>query len=470
MSKKFNITTSFLYKWRYFIGYGTIFILLAGLLFVAGFLIPGELSASEERALITSQQLEVTELWRSVPINAPFHILQHFSLELFGATILGIKLPSLILGIITAISMIFLLRRWFTPGVAVLAAAIAITTGQFLFVAQQGSAGIMYLFWPTVLLLLATLVANRLRYARLWQFLCLTVAALSLYTPLGIYVILALASAILLHPHLRHIVYRLPNGYLAVCTVFSMALLTPLALTVISDPSYGLRLLGVPSQWPDLLANLQQLGNKYFGFMSLGSTSALLPVFSLSSMLLILYGLYRSIHTSQTVQSYVVLAWMVLLIPVLVINPSFTSIIFVPLFLLLASGLEGMLRRWYRLFPRNPYARVAGLLPLIVLVSSMMMFGLERYSYGYQYAPDIVNNFSKDILLIPETDKLVVSPDQFELYTAVASYHDNLEVLPQAPASGGYAVTADAYDPKTIPSSVVTTGRSDDAARFYLYE
>lgn len=470
MSKKFNITTSFLYKWRYWIGYGTIFILLVGLLLVAGFLIPGEISTGEERALVTTQQLELSELWRNVPLNAPFHILQYFSLELFGATILGIKLPSLLLGLITAVSMIFLLRRWFTSGVAVLAAAIAITTGQFLFVAQQGSAGIMYLFWPTVLLLLATLVANRLRYAKLWQFLCLTVAALSLYTPLGIYVIIALASAILLHPHLRHIVYRLPNGYLAVCTVFSMTLLAPLVLTIISNPSHGLTLLGIPAQWPDLLANLQQLGNKYFGFTSLGTTSALLPVFSLSSMLLILYGLYRSIQTSQTVQSYVVLAWIALLVPVLVINPNFTSIIFVPMLLLLASGLEGMLRRWYRLFPRNPYARVAGLIPLIVLVSSMMLFGLERYSYGYQYSPDIVKNFSKDIVLIPETDKLVVSPEEFELYTAVAAYHDSLEILPQAPTNGGYAVTAAAYDPKTIPSSVVTTGRSEDAARFYLYE
>ncbi len=48
--------------------------------------------------------------------------------------------------------------------------------------------------------------------------------------------------------------------------------------------------------------------------------------------------------------------------PVILINPIFTSVTFVPIVLLLAAGLTSLIGYWYRLFPRNPYARVAGLI------------------------------------------------------------------------------------------------------------
>lgn len=151
-------------------------------------------------------------------------------------------------------------------------------------------------------------------------------------------------------------------------------------------------------------------------------------------------------------------------------NPIFISIMFVPLLLLLATGLEGILRNWYGIFPRNPYARVAGLLPLIVLVSSMVLFGLERYGYGYRYAPDIVQNFSRDILIIPDTPVLVVTADELPLYQALSRYGSKAVVTTKQPNQGIYAITADAYTSKKIPTTVVTTERLDNAARFYVYK
>lgn len=467
---KFDITTSIFYRWRYWIGYGLTFILLLSLLYMAAFIVPNGLTAAELRAVIASSQLDFGALLQSTPINTPLYILQYASLSLFGVTTLGIKLPSLILGLITAICMVFLLRRWFSPAIAVLAAALAVTTGQFLFLAQQGSSGISYLFWPTVLLLLATLVANRVKYHAICKALFFLFAALSLYTPLSIYVLIALISAALIHPHLRHILKKLPVVHIVINSIVALALLTPLILTIIRDPNVGLRLLGIPSEWPNLLANLQELAGQYFNFMSLGSSSVLLPIFGLASMLLILYGLFRLIKTHSTVPSHVVLIWTVLLLPVLIINPTFTSIMFVPLLLLLATGFENLLRVWYRLFPRNPYARVVGLVPLVVLVGSMILFGLDRYASAYRYAPDTVRNFSQDILHIPETETLVVAQHEQTLYEAVASHKDGLTIVTEYPQAGPYAVTADAYDSETTPSSIVANSRSQDAARFYLYD
>ncbi|OYX53593.1 hypothetical protein B7Y92_02425 [Candidatus Saccharibacteria bacterium 32-50-13] len=330
---------------------------------------------------------------------------------------------------------------------------------------------VLYLFWPVVLLLLATLVAKRTKFHGVWKILFFLCAALSLYTPLSIYVLIALGSAIMLHPHLRYIVKKLPRVRLAVAAGIGLVILTPLIMTIVANPSVALRLLGIPSEWPpSLLANLHELAGHYFGFLSLGSQSIMLPVFGFGSMLIILYGLYQSIRTFETVQSYVILAWIVLLFPVLVINPGFTSIMFVPLLLLLATGLERILGTWYGIFPYNPYARVAGLIPLVVLVGGLVLFGLERYGYGYRYAPEIVQNFSHDALIIPKVPTLVVSDEERPLFEAVARFNGDFKVVTSAPDSGSYAVTAKAYNGKKIPYQLVTTSANNNAARFYIYK
>lgn len=468
---KIDITTSFLYRRRYWVGHSLIAIALISLIGIAAFLVPSGLTEQAHQSIIDSSQLDFSTMWHTVVLDAPFYIAQHAILSIFGVNLVGIKLLSIVLGVITALGMILLLRQWFSHGIAVLASLLAVTTGQFLFLTQQGSVSVLYLFWPVILLLLATLVAKRVKYHGIWNVLFFVSAALSLYTPLSIYVLISLGSATLLHPHLRYIIKKLPRRRLAIGMTACLLILAPLIITITKDPSVGLKLLGIPDEWPSsILASLAELASHYFGFLSLGTQSIMLPVFGLGSMLIILYGLYRSIRTYETVQSYVILAWIVLLFPVLVINPDFTSIMFVPLLLLLATGLERILRTWYGIFPFNPYARVAGLIPLVVLVGGLVLFGLERYGYGYRYAPDIVKNFSHDLLIIPEVPILVVADSEKSLYDAVATYDDGLTVMTTQPRATPYAVTAKAYTGKKIPSSIVTVGTSSDAARFYVYK
>ena len=466
-----DITSSFLYRRRYWIGHSLIAIALISLISISAFVVPSGLTEQALNGVVTSSQLDIATVWHATPLHAPFYLAQHGILSLFGVSLLGVKLLSIMLGLITAFCMILLLRQWFSHGIAVLASLLAVTTGQFMFLAQQGTISVLYLFWPVVLLLLATLVAKRARYHAVWNLLFFMTAALSLYTPLSIYVLIALGSAIVLHPHLRYIIKKLPRTRMAVAATLGVIMLTPLIITGVKDPSIFLRLLGIPSQWPaSLTANIGELATQYFGFMSLGNQSVMLPVFGFGSMLIIIYGLYRAIRTYETVQSYVILAWLVLLFPVLIINPNFISIMFVPLLLLLATGLERILATWYRLFPFNPYARVAGLIPLVVLVGGLVLFGLERYAYGYRYAPEIVQNFSHDALIIPDVPTLVVAEDEQSLYTAIASYSGDFAVVTQPPKDGPYAVTAAAYDNKRIPSQIITTGAANTAGRFYVYK
>lgn len=467
---KLDVTDFYIYRWRYWIGYTLIGVALVATLVFAGLYVPGGLSTLETESVVKSDSLQYDSIDTIAVTHLAFHMLQQASIAVFGVTMLSIKLPSLLLGFLSAGGMIVLLRRWFRPGIAVLASVIAVTTGQFLFLAQQGSPQILYIFWPVALLLLATLVAKRSQLGILWKVLFFITAALSLYTPLSIYVLIALGSAVVLHPHLRYLLRRLSKKKILAAIGFASLLLIPLVWAIVLDPRLGLALLGVPEAWPNLLDNVQILTQQYFSFMSIGEGSLMTPVFGLGSMLIIGYGLYRLIRTRQTVQSYVILAWLGFLLPVLVINPSFTSITFLPLLLLLATGLSGIQNAWYKLFPRNPYARVAGLVPMIVLVASLVLFGLERYVYGYHYAPATVQHFSRDLRLLPaDTDILVVHRDERAFYAVVAKYRSELTVTTETPGAGTFTTTRRARATADVPSTIITSPLASEANRFYVY-
>lgn len=470
-----DVSQFFLYRWRYVIGYSFLALLLIGVLvFVARF-IPGGLSEQEMRSVVITESFSITDPASWAVTNAPFYWLQSLVFTTFGVSIFTIKLSSLILAALSAVGLVLLLRRWFKPNIAVLTSFIAISTGQFLFLAQQGTPSILYVFWPIMLLLLGTQITRGKRFRLLWKFLFAASAALSLYTPLSVYPLIAITLAVILHPHLRNAVRQLSKLKVSFVVLLSAVLLAPLAYALWLSPQLGLSLLGVPSSWPpDLLANALTILRQYFLFWEPSATTLMTPVFGLGSIILILFGLYRLFRTRETTRSYLIILWIVLLSPVLLFNPTFTSVTFLPAVLLLAAGLMSLVSYWYKLFPLNPYARIMGLIPLIILVVALVGSGLSRYVYGYQYSPSVAPLFSKDLALLPaDTAELVVSDDEKPFYTAVSKYRNHRELsVVSTPATEVFTVTkaANRAFAGYKVGEIITNSYAADADRFYVYK
>lgn len=465
----------FLYRWRYVIGYSLVGILLAGLLLFAGLYLPGGISEQEMNSVVRSAALSLNSPESLAIANLPYYWFQAGIFALFDVSIFTIKLPSLILGLLSAVGLIMLLRRWFKPNIAVLASLIAVSTGQFLFISQLGTASILYIFWPIALLLLGTQVTRGKKFRLLWKTLFAITAALSLYTPLSIYPLIAIVLAIMLHPHLRAAVRKLKKIRLAFVIALFLVLIAPLVYLIgFVNPDLGLTLLGfVPQSWPpDLLANFFTLLKQYFLFWDPSITTVLTPVFGLGTALLILLGFYRLILTRETTRSYLIIIWIVCLTPILLINPAFTSVTFVPSILMLAAGLMSLIGYWYRLFPLNPYARITGLIPIILLVATLIVTGLVRYVYGYHYSPSVAGLYSNDLRLLPkDTTQLVVSDNERAFYEAVADINGTFTVVDK-PTDSVFVVTRAAnkdFEGAKI-KQIITNARSTDANRFYVYQ
>ena len=269
-----NYSTYFLYRWRYVIGYSLVGLLLAGLLVFVGVYLPGGLSSIEMTSVTRSAALSTTDLSTLAITNLPYYGLQAAVFHFFGLSIFTIKVVSLFLALLSAIGFILLLRRWFKSNIAVLASLIAITTGQFLFIAQQGAPGILYVFWPIVLLLLGTQITRGRKFRLLWKVLFAIAAALSLYTPLSIYPLLAIVLAIVLHPHLRNTVRKLSKPRLVLVSVIFLILIAPLVYLITLNNQLGLTMLGIPRSWPpDFLTNINTVILNYFMFWRAGDAS-----------------------------------------------------------------------------------------------------------------------------------------------------------------------------------------------------
>lgn len=468
---KLNITDYAIYRWRYKIGYGLIAAILVSVLLFTGFFLTGGISTNEMKSVIISNSLDFSNLSTLAIADLPYHILQNISISLFGVSQVSIKLPSIILAFFSIVGAIVLIRIWFKPSISILVALIAISTGQFLFMSQDGTPNGMCLVWSVALLLVASIISKTQRFRKLLIILFAILTVLSLYTPLSIYMLVALASAVAVHPHLRYLVKQIPKVEIIIGTVISLALITPLAISIIKNPSLGLTLFGIPTKFPDFGANIALLGAQYLGFSKPGGVTIMTPFFELGSMLIIALGIYVVAKNHLSAKSHVIAIWSLMLLPVVIVNPNLAVVTLFPMVLLLAKGLNKLLSYWYELFPLNPYARVGGLIPIIILVSVLVLSGTDRYIYGYRYDPNIAPSFSHDLKLIPKgTATIVVANDELAFYKVIEIRNKNLKVN-TTPVGDEFLATRNAKKNVTGYNikKIITNYNTDDSDRFYLY-
>lgn len=480
-----HISEFLLYRWRYLIGYSLIAVAVGSLLVAAAFFAPGSLRQEEITSTVNSSNLSFSSFEPAIIVDLPYRLLQFVSFELFGITTLSVKLPSLVLGMLSLVGAVLLLKQWFRMNIAVISALIVITSSQFIFASQDGTPTIMYIFMPVWLLFLAMKVSRKEASKRrlIWELLLVVSIALSLYTPLSIYIILALLSATMLHPHLRFIISRLPRNIIAGSATVGLIFSAPLILAIFKEPKVGLTLLGIPETLPDLTLNIMELATIHFGFF-FSSENAHQPVYTIPSLLLTVLGFVNLFRTRYTARSYIITIWFILLAPVILLNPGKTAITFVPVMLLITSGLHGLLSYWYGMFPRNPYARIAGLLPISLLVVGIAMTGIERYFYVYRYNPVAVADYTSDLDLVSSEAKksdisplpLLPSKAEKDFYQAVADKNNTISIIDfeAISANESFMATKSAVNEYDLsgkePARIITSSRSVGSDRLYLYK
>jgi hypothetical protein len=189
--------------------------------------------------------------------------------------------------------------------------------------------------------------------------------AASIYSPMGIYLVLVMLTTALFHPHIRFLIKRFSKYKLAIALTLGITAMAPLGYAVYIDHSIASTLLGIPNSALDIRANFMQVVNDTFGFASVSSSYLIRPLYPIGIAILMIVGLYRILTHRYTARSYITISWGALIILLIILNPSSVTNFFPVSVILVSYGIIEMIRSWYRIFPRNPYARITGMVPLV---------------------------------------------------------------------------------------------------------
>lgn len=474
-----------LYRYRYIVGYGLVVILLTVLLLTDISNVPSGIRDSEVASSIASNSLNPLSPRAADVINLPYHLLQKLSIGLFGLSPLTIRLPSIVLGFLACGLLAAALNLWFRKNIATVALLLAITSVPFISMARSGTSGVLYMVLLLLILLGAAKLTIEKRGVFFWKLLVVSAGLLLLYMPLGVYAVLTLLIAGVFHPHVRHQIKRTRWWQYVAVLLVGCILLAPIVIASVYDIGTFKQLFGIAElqsrlEPAALLASTISVLKTLFLFNKPHISDIITPFLSLPFMLLVLFGLVRTVIDRHAARSYLLHLWVIVSIPLLILNPSSFPLLFVPCMFLLAVGLETFMREWYQVFPHNPYARIGALVPLSLIVIGVVAVGMSRYFYGFYYT-DTRNSYSPELYAVRQTIKphvntqLIVPTDQVAFYDILRSKYPLLSVTSPEGAgnTGASEVVVLARSGSThtdIPSKILTSSYKDDGVLLRVYD
>lgn len=470
-----------LYKFRYLIGYGFIIVLLLFIVGADAGNVPNGLSQAEMQQAVTSTSMHFS-FNMSWTINSIYNFIQKLSVEAFGLSRLSLILPSLIFGIATITIFALTMRHWFKDSVAVVATVITMSSIQFTTMMRSATPEIMLPFWTMLLLYGAVRLLVKRDKAFLWKLTIVAASVGLLYTPFGIYPLLTIFISSLFHPHVRSRLRHIRRVRLFLLAIIAAVSLVPLGVYLTLHPSEIANLTGfdlIRDEFANIKQHAVQAYDMYVNVRSNGfSGTQIVPVFNLATIALAVLGILKCIRDRYMARSYVLLSWAAVTAATTLLMPSVVVLTFVPMSLLVAIGIDTLIVEWYRLFPRNPYARTAGLIPLTILFLGIGSSNISHYFNNYNHLSNPYFSQSLPAIqqaLVVEGDHavvLVTTEADLPFYSILKREHSYLSVTATLPEKATVPTLVMPNTGKTlgvIPSKIVTSERAEDAVILRIY-
>ena len=449
--KKIIISKLFLYRYRFVIGYIVLGAAFVAMLFLLPLYAQHGLSASEMESATNSYNLKIDAPLNGDLVDLPYKLLQKISILIFGLTPYSIKLPSVLIGLALGLLLILLLNRWFKSNVSLLASILMVLSTPFLFITGSGTPLIMIVFWPTLLLWLGSKIQGEKRPKPMYSLLFAIALLFAIFTPYMMYFAVFCVFFVFLQPHLRFIVKSLPKLPLTIVGLLVIAGISALLMNIINQPDTIMELLfakdfDITKFFPNISNGLTPV------FLWSGSLESvfLAPLVSLPMLALALIGLFSTTKGFFASRNSIATLLLVFTLIITGFNPSAVIFLILPFAILVAHGLKYLLEKWYGLFPENPYARIAALIPLSVLFGTILIPSLLQYVDGYRYNPSVANEFNYDLSVIRKNlnNEFLLVSENYDFYKILED-STNLTVI-------------DNLEEKTYERLAILRGTTDD--------
>ena len=475
--KKIVISRLFLYKHRFIIGYILLAVAFLTLLFTIPIVSPDGLSDAEMASAVTSNDLSIETVTHGNFIDLPYHLLQKLSINIFGLNAYAIKLPSIIFGIILGLLLILLLNRWFKNNVAIIGSVMTVISAPFLYIAGSGTPTICLVFWPTLLLWLGSKIQGekkpKISYCFLFGFFLL----FAIFTPHMIYLAGFIMIFVLTQPHLRFTVKSLPRKPLIAIVAVSVLALAFLVFSFLRFHSTARELLWTDN-FSNFFGNIKSAFLPFFSWTGNAVSTMLSPMIGLASLSIAVAGLISTAKGFFASRNSI--ATMLILFTVFIsgLSPNSAVLIILPLAILTSHGIRYILEKWYGLFPENPYARVAGFIPIATFIGIILVSSMEYYVFGYRYNLTVATEFQDDLGLIYQhledgTTLLIPKDNPNHDFYKILEGRSTFKVASSLEGVDGTVATLgrlDAVEKDRQLYRIITSPKSLNSDRIYIYK
>lgn len=450
---KTKFTDTVTYQLRYMLLYIIIGALLIGAIIAMPELQGMRLSDAERASALISISPDLHLA------NFPYHLLQGLSINLLGLTPLAIKLPSIVLGVITAVLMTLLLNRWYRNLTAFTTTTLVVSSVAFLTLTGSGTPGILYVLFPVLMLWLGSQIIDE-------KPKVLTVAALSiaviisLFIPYMIYFNIALFLLVFAHPHLRFSLHKIPKRAVVVAILATLAALTPLFFFV---PNFNI--------WELVGPNFHIAQNASTAWKQIIGFGEPLSWFSLPILALALIGVYATILDYHIARNNIVFSLIFVSIIASLFFPSLFTIAILLIAILIGNGLGFLIRNWRGIFPNNMYATLTALMPLVAFCLMIAAGSINFFYIAPRTIAGVHYDANTDYQLlkanVEEKDVLVI--EHYTEFYAHAFPGQDTRGEYDSSNSGARIISDRPLTTDRRLERIVTNSSATQAARFYIY-
>ena len=481
MLKRNKISKTFLYRYRFQIGYVLLALTFFVIVFSLPFLSPAGIAKNEMESVVAANELSLNGVLYGNIINLPYRALQKLMVMVFGLNMYAIKLPSIIFASILAIFLILLLNRWFKNNVALISSALVVLSVPFLFMAGNGGPEVMFVLYPVILLWLGSKIHKNPKPKAIWFVWFSLILALATLTPqLGFFTAAIILYA-MINPHIRFSFARMPI-WAKILTLVNLGIIVAEVVVLWTMNRSGL--------WYLIFYQTQNIGEffanigdgilLFFTWNSVRDSSLLSPLIGLPVFAVMVVGLIANMK--KFFQSRLFLAFGMTLFTLLTTGfyEKNAILIVVPVAVLTAYGVEYIFRRWYGIFPENPYARLFALIPITIFLSTTVSGNFLHYVYGYKYVPIVANYFNNDLDLIK--DKIASNTQflmeetslEYKFFKILNKKYPKKIITNLSEVEGDKKIAILKNHKKTIGSElelieIITSPKLIDSDRIYIY-
>lgn len=359
------------------------------------------------------------------PLYPLFSKLQVFSLKIFGINTYSIRIPSIIIALATLLLLYQILKKWFGKPTALLSVALIATADWFLFATRLANGGIELSFWFVVALFSLVKI---IEHKNIYSLALVTSLTTLLFIPFGPYLSISLTVGILTCRVIRDRVLEAPKIRRVLLVLIPLIGMGIFVYTIFQNPEFFKTILGIQADLPNVAQYVQNV------LVNGGSVVAILPatnplngpsgvfIIRFFELTFVLFGLFMFWKTRINRLNLIVMASALTLLIAsgLSSDSPASSLLIVPCAIFMTAGLRYFIHRWQKTFPKNPYARLAAIVPILTLLLLTAILHQQIYFKLWPHQTTTANVYSYDLQLAQselnskpvDTKCMVITADQ----------------------------------------------------------